>query len=307
MATASVVMTRKPLFIQAATGDTAIEYDGYLMRLLVGAIWARTGIITNDAFKITQRAAGADLSIDLAPGFAVLGPTDGTSPDKYLVYQGSTLNLPLTGFTTSPAGLRTHKVWLAIYDKQKMSAGTLYEGQVMATEDTGAGAPTPTNALFPGLVNAQQLGTFTLTTGQSTVQTAQITNSIRHANLGGSHSSITINAGFVDGSATLSVASPKAIRSGTTVKLQGAIRKTALADFTPGSYIIGTVGDTFAPSVPRYVLAPAGSAANVTAFAYRLTISTSGMLSADIPAGYTNPAGGGPDWLGLDGVNYEID
>lgn len=302
MATASVVMTRKPLFIQAASGDTAIEYDGYLMRLLVGGIWARTGIITNDAFAITQRAGGANFSVDIGTGFAVLGPTDGTSPDKYLIYQGSVLNLPLTGFVSSPAALRTHKVWLVVYDKQKMSAGTLYEAQAMITEDTGAGAPTPTNALFPGLVSAQQLGTVTLTTGQSTVQTAQITNSIRHANLGGSHSDVAINTNIVDASATISIATPKAIRSGTTVKLQGGFRRTALTDFAAGAtYILGTVPSAFAPATQRYVLAPAGSSSGVVAYSYRLTISTGGTLEADIPTGYT------PNWLGLDGVTYEID
>lgn len=307
MATATATLARRPLFMQAASGDVpatyGLEYDGFMMRLFVGAIWPRTGIVTNDAMFVTQTAAGAGWSIDIGTGFAVCGVTDGTEPDKYLVYQGTTpFTVPLTGFTTNPAGLRTHKVWLAVFDKQKKSAGLIYEAQIMVTEDTGSGAPTPTSALFPGLANVMQLATVTITTGQSSILNANIVNSVRHANFGGSHTSVSITANIVDASATLALAAPKAIRSGTTVKLQGAFRRSTLTDFAAGAtYNLGTLPAALAPVNTRIVVAPAGASTGAVAYTYRLTISTSGALQADIPTGYN------PNWLGLDGVNYEID
>lgn len=299
MATVTASLTRKPLFLQAASGDTPVQYDGYMMRLLVGAVWARTGTITNDAFTVAQRAAGANFSVDVSGGYAVLGLTDGTMPDKYLVYQSATINVPLTGFVSAPAAARTHKVFLAIYDKQRASAGTQYDGKIVITEDTGAGAPNPTDA---EVVTYLQIATLAVAAGQTTIATANISNAVRHANLGGSHSSITIGAGLIDASATISIASPKAIRSGTTVKLQGGFKRTGSVDFAAAtSYNIGTLPAGFAPSTARYQLAPGGSSAGATAYAWRLTISTAGALQADIPTGYT------PNWIGLDGVNYEID
>lgn len=302
MASIYEVLEHKPLFLQAVAPDDPIEYSAADMRLLAGAIWPRTGIITNDAFNVTQRANAAGWAIDVAPGMAVLGDSGGGTADRYLVAQQQTVTIdlignsaPMTDINTGPSALRTHRVWLAVYDRTK--SGTLYEGRIIVTEDTGAGAPTP-GAADGNPSHVLQIASFGIAPGQVNITNNHVVNSVRHASFGSSHNTIPISDNIVVGPP----GTPRVIRSGTGARLQGGFKRLSGNNFTAGaSYILGRLTEPYRPIMNRYLVAPAGHAANVSAFTYRLTVTTDGNLEADIPDGYT------PNWLGLDGCTYELD
>lgn len=297
MATVISALTLKPLFIQAAGGDTAIPYDGYLARVLLGAIWPRTGIVTTDSFTITPRAAGANFSVDVAGGMAVIGGA--ADLDRYLLHQSAPINVSLTTFNTNPAATRTHKVWLAVYDKQKAAAGTLYQAAIVVTEDTGAGAPTPSGDSY---MHSLQIGTVSITTGQASIGTGNIVNLLRHASSSSSgHYAIPISANIADATATTSLDTPRALRVGTLVHLSGGFVRTSGAAFAVNStYILGNVAAPYRPDSDRFLVAPA-SAAGSSHATYRLTVRTTGNLEALTPNDWA------PPWLGLDGLTYELD
>jgi hypothetical protein len=299
VATVNAILPNKPLFMQAASGDTPISYDGLALRQLAGAIWPRTGILSNDAFQITQRSAGANFSVDIAPGFAVLGDTTGNAnSDRYIVYANATVNVPLTGFVTNPTATRTHKVFLVVLDKQKTGLGTQYDGKVVITEDTGAGAGDPVQ---DGVAHFFQLGSFTIAPGAASVANTAITNSGRHAGFGPSYTNITISANIADASGTTGVGTPRVIRTGTAARLTGGFTRTSGNPFDPNTvYILGNVPNAFRPNVDRFLVAPCATP-GLTHATYRLIVRTTGNLETTTPKDITAP------WLGLDGVTYELD
>jgi hypothetical protein len=295
MAVVTSTLAQKPLFLEALSDDPEIQYTAAELRLLTGAIWSRSGIVTNTAMRVSQRAAGPAWAVAIGAGFVVL---DGAGVDRYLLYQGSGLEIPLTGFDTTPAATRTHKVFVVVYDKLVQGAG--YEAKVIITEDTGSGAPTPA---LNSPVSVLQLATITVSPGQGSIQDGHIHNTVRHAGFGGSHTIIALSDNIADASVTMELGQPRVIRSGTTAKLQGGVRRTSGNDFDAGAtYILGRLDDAYRPNSTRYVIGTAGADLPAAkAYTYRLTIRTNGNLEADIPDGYT------PNWLGLDGITYELD
>jgi hypothetical protein len=285
--------------MQAASGDAAISYDALALRQLAGAIWPRTGILSNDAFLITQRAAGANFSVDIAPGFAILGDTTGNAnSDRYIVYANATINVALTGFVTNPTATRTHKVFLVVLDKQKTGLGTQYDGKIVITEDTGAGAGDPVQ---DGVAHFFQLGSFTIAPGAASVSNAVIANTGRRAAFGPSYTAVSITANISDGSLTTGMSTPRAIRSGTGARLVGAFTRTSGNPFDPNTtYILGNLPSAYRPNNDRHLVAPCATSGNTHA-TYRLVIRTTGNLEALTPKDVT------AQWLGIDGVTYELD
>lgn len=134
-------MLRRPLLMQASGTDAAFEYTAQETRQLMDAL-ATEGILGTADLKVTQRAAGANFTVDVAAGRAVV---DGDS----VAYQGAYLvvnDAVLTGVTipAAPAsGSRTHRVVLRVNDYAHdgaVAAGT-YEAAVVVLEDTGTGTP----------------------------------------------------------------------------------------------------------------------------------------------------------------------
>lgn len=299
MATVTATLPAKPLFFQAASGDTAISYDAQALRSLAGAIWPRTGALSNDAFSISQRAAGSNFSVDIAPGYAILGDTtSNATPDRYVVYSTATINVPLTGFVSAPAALRTHKVFLVVFDKQKTGLGALYDGQIIITEDTGSGAPDPTTT---GIAHYIQLGSFTVAAGATVVANAAISNTIRHAGFGPSYTNISISANISDGTATTSMGTPRVIRTGTAVRMTGSFVRTSGNPFDANVlYILGNVPTAYRPNSERHMVGPC--ATNGPGHStYRLVIRTTGNVEALMPDDFS------PTWVGIDGCTYELD
>ncbi|MFD0902325.1 hypothetical protein [Actinomadura sediminis] len=158
----------RPLFMQAAMGDTEFEYDGRALRLMLTGLWSSEGPV-NNSFIVSQRGAGANMSVDVSGGTAVVTGNDVSLQGTYMCVSDATVNVTVPAAPAS--GSRTHRIML--YVKDKLYDGTLaadtYEFAVELQEDTGSGTPTlPPSAISLALV--------TVAAGQISVTDADITD-----------------------------------------------------------------------------------------------------------------------------------
>ncbi|MDP8971154.1 MAG: hypothetical protein M3N52_11810 [Actinomycetota bacterium] len=303
MATVTHVLPVKPLFLQAVGSDTPIEYPADVLRHLVGAVWREAGVLRTSHFAVTQRAAGADWSVDITSGYAVVG--GGVGNQRYLVYGAGTTNMPLTTFNTAPTATRTHKAWLVLYDKAV--SGALYEAQFVITEDTGSGAPTPPNS--PSYYF--QLGTITIAPAQSNISSAHIgdtrplasLNLSSHLQLGHLRQvdNLTLETGILNGSGTHGGETPKVTLYGHTVALRGTIMRSSDLAFQAGStYTLCNLPAAYRPAAIRRMLG-AGASAATSSYDWRCQVEPSGIVYAYINNAYS------PTYLSLDGIYFEKD
>lgn len=294
MATVTSTLANKPLFLQALGGDTAISYTAAEVRNLLGALMPRTGAVGGSSFRIVQRAAGANWSIDINPGFFVHG-NSATESQRYLIRSDATVNLVVSTFNTAPVATRTHRVWINLYDKTV--TGSEYVAKLMVTEDTGSGAPAPADS--PAYTF--ELGQFVIAPSQTTVASANITNSGRKAAFGSSNFDLPMASGFISGVAATNGGPPRYAISGSQVHLAGVcVRSTG--DFVAGTpYTIGTLPDGYRPRYERYM-----SGVGYTGYSLRVTVTTAGLVIITVPniAGATVPD---LSWVSLDGCVFEID
>lgn len=300
MATVTAQLPDNPFFLEALSGDTPVSYDAEDFRRVLGGIWPRTGICTPTSFQITQ-AGVVGWSVQVAAGYCVVGNTL-TETARYLVHNPTSQTVPLTGFNTNPSGTRTHKVWLGIYDK--LLSGTEYAAKIIITEDTGAGAAAPSIPAY-----YLQLGSFTISAGQSNVQNAHITNTVRHASMGPSPVALDITANIADASSALSVATAGVVYRNGVCTLQGGFVRTSGNPFDAGGqYNLATLPSAYKPATTKYLVAAGSTNQTGTVGTglgsvnfYRVTVFTSGVIQADLPYNYA------PNTLFIDGLSFEID
>lgn len=162
-------MLYRPLYMQPAEGDDTFEYSGLDMRLGLTGAWASEGVTSAANFKVTQRAAGANMSVDVAGGIAIVTGNDVNLQGTYLCSSDAVENVTVPAAPVS--GTRTHRIILWV--KDKLYDGTLaantYEFTVELQEDTGSGAPAmPDSAI--------SLATVTVAASQTSVTDADITD-----------------------------------------------------------------------------------------------------------------------------------
>lgn len=127
-----------PYFLGAIGGDAAIEYSAREMRLPLDAAFATEGVCGIGHFAVTQRAAGANQSVDIAPGIVVVSGDVGTFQGKYLLRNNAVVNFPLTvGLPVS--GTRRHVLVVRVNDKQ-IGASTYTPDFFLVQDAIGAGA-----------------------------------------------------------------------------------------------------------------------------------------------------------------------
>jgi hypothetical protein len=120
--------------------------------------------VMNPNFTITQRAAGANFSVDISAMGAAVQGTSISNQGSYFVLNTGTVNLSTPSAPAS--GTRTHRVVAQLLDKQ--ATGTQYGWQFLLKEDTGTGLPA-----LPA--NSVDLGRVSIAAGQASVQNANIT------------------------------------------------------------------------------------------------------------------------------------
>lgn len=300
MATATVILTERPYYMQAADGDPEIPYSAQDFRNLVTAIWPRSGRMYPGGFLVAQSGT-VGMAVSVAPGRA--------NVSGYLVVMDAAKTIDLTTFATNPASTRTHKVWLCVFDK--LVAGTEYNAKIIVTEDTnGTGAAPPT-----GYAAILQLATISMSSGQTTILNAQISNIINIAWTGATvGGAIAINAAYADASGVYDTMPVAAIHRGGRIYLSGALKRASGTGPMSGTTVdpigsggagssgptvnmaIGTMTSVFRP---KHLVDLTGTT-NEAPYTWRLQISSSGVMLGFIPASSD------PTLCWFDGMSYEI-
>lgn len=188
-------MMKYPLWLQATGGDPAINYAGQDDRELLSALYPLGGPIGGLDLQMTQRAAGANFSVDISAGRAVIVGTSNTEQGTFMVRTTGVVNLATP---TAPAsGTRHHLVVAQILDKQ--AAGTLYGWQFHLVEDTGGGLPAaPASSLPMGVIN--------IAAGAASVTNASIANTAPQVGGRRYYSSAILNASYAVASGATALA-----------------------------------------------------------------------------------------------------
>lgn len=173
-------MLKRPLFVQVGGADTPIEFSALDVRALFGMILRNEGILHAltpglGALKVSQRAAGANFSVDVAAGAAAITGDDVSDQGMYLVQSTAVENKTIPA--PPGAGTRVHRVVAQVQDKLHDGTWTDYVWDIEVLEDTGAGTPAvPDSAI--------SLATVSVAAAQVSVQDTHITDTRAVALLG---------------------------------------------------------------------------------------------------------------------------
>jgi len=154
-------------YMQPATGDPAISVPAAVMRMGWQALAAGVeGLIHPPAAVVTQRGAGADMSVDVAPFYAIIAGGDVTDQGAYLVVSTTTVNVP--GFSAPGSGSRTHRIVIQARDKRSNAGWSTYDAAVLPLLDTGSGEPAEPPS-------AETLAHVAIAAGQANISNSNIT------------------------------------------------------------------------------------------------------------------------------------
>src|SRR5215831_9940970 len=169
-----VMTLHVPVWMQPASGDAALAYSAQELRqynraLLTNAtgVGGQQGVLVASNFAVTQKASGANLSVDVASGFAFVLGDDVSNQGTYNCWNDATVNVP----TPNPpgSGTQVHRLVLQIQDKLNNGVWTGYQAALMILADTGSGTPAEPNS-------AITLAFISISSVQTSVQNAQITD-----------------------------------------------------------------------------------------------------------------------------------
>lgn len=163
----------KPLYLQPSSGDAAIQYSAQQVRAgLLGAIFSREGVLDKDAghLRVTQRALGANMSVDVAAGRCAIFGDDISDQGSYVCTNTTPVNLTVPAPPAS--GSRIHRIVARVRDKLANGVWTQYDWTIQLLEDTGSGTPELPNS-------AINLALVTVTSSATSVVNANIDDSVR--------------------------------------------------------------------------------------------------------------------------------
>lgn len=156
--------------MQASGGDSALTYSGLDIRSVIDALFSTEGVVGTGALAVTQRGAGATMSVDIAAGFCVITGDDTTTQGKYLCQSTAVANVAIPSPPVS--GSVIHRVIARVKDKTHNGTWSTYEWTLECLEDTGSGTPAlPASAISLALV--------TVASTDTSVLDAKINGSVR--------------------------------------------------------------------------------------------------------------------------------
>lgn len=161
----------KPLWMQGNT------YPARLDRGILAQLWDE-GVMNLGALRVTQRGAGANFSVDIAAGTAVVQGDDQAEQGNYLVRSTSTVNVTVSA--APGANSRIDLICLRVYDSNAGGVGTSAGQSTGAITADTAGfvhiAGTPSGSPVPPTVPASCLALATI--GPITPSTSSIVNGL---------------------------------------------------------------------------------------------------------------------------------
>jgi len=294
MAESRYTLPNKPLYMQAQTGDTAIDYSAADFRTLLSNMYPTPGILDSGSFLVGQSAV-VGWSLKVYAGSAILAA-------GYEVQQASSVGLSLAGFNTTPTATRSHRVWLAVYDKLINPSLTEYSAAVVITEDTGAGAPTPAGAtgyLFLAYVK--------ISPGQSNIQDENIYDYRYHASPGSGVIPLYLKPGHLDAAASSNVAPVGMSYRNGRAYFTGGVRRDSSTPYTSlDGFEFAVVPNGMQPRYEKYLLA-ATSTEDLVGGSPVSTLTARVLVRPDRTAALVLGENNFTHYVFLDGLSYDLD
>lgn len=165
----------------AVTGGS-IQFGAEDVRRMALDVFSEEGTLSDTAFVVSQRGAGANMSVDVTPGSAVIRGDDADG-DQGMYYvrelTATTMNLVITA--ADPSNPRIDRVVLEIQDTDYDGNG-LRVARVRSIDGTataGANAATNENGIAAMPDSAIELARITVGSGVTTIVDANIVNGVR--------------------------------------------------------------------------------------------------------------------------------
>jgi hypothetical protein len=131
----------------------------------MSGVGGEQGVASAGGFAVTQRGAGANLSVDVAGGLAYVVGDDVTNQGTYQPWNDATANV--TGWTVPGAGTFHHRLELQVQDKLSNGAFSGYVAAFVPKLDTGGGLPAEDNS-------AITLATIDIPSGSASITNSMI-------------------------------------------------------------------------------------------------------------------------------------
>jgi hypothetical protein len=155
-----------PIIVEAVSGDTAITFSARQLRTIADAVWAQEGVVATTDLLPSQRAAGANMSVDLSAGMVIIQGNSIANQGKYVCRSTAVTNLPINPAPGS--GTRTDLIVAQLSDKQA-DGGTTYQWAPIVLSGT---TTVPPSAAEIGRVNVPA-GTASIVAGNLDVSNRQ--------------------------------------------------------------------------------------------------------------------------------------
>jgi hypothetical protein len=167
------VALETPIWIEATGTDTPILLSARQYRTLLDAIWLGQGVVRTGHLAVSQRAAGANMSVDVSTGLVVWLGESVANQGHYVARNTAVLNVAVAAAPLS--GSRTDLIIAQLYDNQADSSGQYAWNIFPLTGTTTA----PDNAVVLARVTLTSTTTSITnaaisTTGREYVQLAQV-------------------------------------------------------------------------------------------------------------------------------------
>lgn len=157
----------RPIFMQPATGDPDLAYSGIVLRSMFANLAPNEGVAAGGSLLVHQRAAGANMTVEVDAGSAMIRGDDVANQGMYSVQSDAVESLTVPAAPAS--GSRSHRVIAQVQDKLHNAGFTGYTWALRLLEDTGTGTPAePASAIT--------LATVAVAAGQASVTDADITD-----------------------------------------------------------------------------------------------------------------------------------
>lgn len=160
------------LFTENGASQNADEARLLVRGLLGAAVGSATGVVTSDHLKVTQRAAGVNMSVDVAVGHMFVEGQRSTAQGVYHLYNDAVANVVLSA--ADPTNPRIDVIYVRVRDSAYDGA---FAGQddspILVAQGTAAGspvAPTPSGTDFVVLARVA------VAAGATTIVNANITD-----------------------------------------------------------------------------------------------------------------------------------
>lgn len=157
----------QPLFME---NDTTDQHAIQFRQMLKDIFGEKVGVLGAGDLAVTQRGAGANMSVDVAAGSVVWNGSVVAAQGFYYAFNDATVNVAITA--SNPSNPRIDSIIVKARDA--FYSGTDNDGQILAIAGTPAGSPSPPDLVALGHTNYIILANVTVGAGVTSIVNANI-------------------------------------------------------------------------------------------------------------------------------------